>query len=165
MKWVRYLIVLVYAGAFGCSSDGGPVGTGVSPAAISGNIVEVQTDPTTSTSAHAELPPIEVSIDQPSLHTVADANGNFVLSGDFAGSVVLRFTLPDFQVTQRIDVPAGSTVVLQDIELQPDKVVAQAAQQLGFYGTVDFVDCSDGTLLVHERRASGLQYHVQLGDQ
>jgi len=167
MKWLRYLLVLVCAGSVGCSSDGGPVGTGISPtAAISGNVIDVQTDPASDGTAQAELPAIEVSIDGlPTQRTVADANGNFVLSGTFAGSVMLRFTLPQFQVTQRLDVPAGSTVVLQDIELQPDAVVAQAARQLEFFGTVDFVDCNDGTLLVHERRASGMQYHVQLGDQ
>ncbi len=168
MKWVRYLALWLCIGSLGCSSDGGPVGTGISStAAISGNVVDVQTGAAASTSnTLAALPPIEVSIDGfPSVHTVADDNGNFVLSGSFAGSVTMRFTLPQFQVTQLLDVPAGSTVVLQDIELQPDGIVAQAARQLDFFGVVDFVDCSDGTLLIHDRRSGGMQYNVHLTDQ
>jgi hypothetical protein len=168
MRWVRCLVLLACAGSWGCSSDGGPVGTGVSStAAISGNVVDVQTSAATSgTHTLAALPPIQVSIDGlPNLRTVVDDSGNFVLSGNFAGSVTMRFAVPQFQVTQQLDVPAGSTVVLQDIELQPDSVVVQAARQFNFFGTVDFIDCADGTLLIHERRAGGLQYHVHLNDQ
>jgi hypothetical protein len=168
MKWVRCLLLLACATSLGCSSDGGPVGTGISStAAISGNVVDVQAGAATSGNRTlAALPSIQVSIDGlPDLHTVADASGNFVLSGHFAGSLTMRFAVPQFQVTQQIEVPDGSTVVLQDIELQPDGVVVQAARQLDFFGTVDFVDCTDGTLLVRERRSGGRQYHVHLNDQ
>jgi hypothetical protein len=96
---------------------------------------------------------------------MADGDGNFLLSGTFNGTITLRFKVPQFQVTQQLDVPAGSTVVLQDIELQPDSVVAQAARQIDFFGTVDLVDCTDGTLLIHERRSDGMQFLVHLDDQ
>jgi hypothetical protein len=169
MKWLRYVVTVVCALGVGCASDGGPAGTGVSTtAAISGNVVEVQTNTTTATTAtvRAALPPIRVSIDGlPDLATTADGAGNFALSGDFAGSITLRFTVPQFQVTQQLDVPAGSAVVLQDIALQPDGVVPQAVRQLDFFGTVDLVDCADGTLLIHERRSDGMQFLVHVDDQ
>jgi hypothetical protein len=170
MKWVRYLLLVVCVGSLSCSSDGGPVGTGISStSAISGNVVDVQTSTAISGSNNmpAALPQIRVSIDQFSdVTTTTDSDGNFMLSGNFAGSVTLRFTVPQqFQVTQQLDVPSGSTIVLQDIELQPDGVVAQAARQLGFFGTVNLVDCTGGTLRIHERRSDGIQFLVQLDDQ
>jgi hypothetical protein len=169
MKWLRYLVLSMCIASLSCSSDGGPVGTGISStSAISGNVVDVQTATVTSSSSNAlsALPPIQVSIDGlPNATTVADSGGNFMLSGDFDGTLTVRFTVPQFQVTQQLDVPAGSTVVLQDIELQPDGVVVQAARQLDFFGTVDLVDCTDGTLLIHDRRAGGMQFLVHLDDQ
>ena len=169
MKWLRYLPVLVCCVCLGCASDGGPVGTGISSiAAISGNVVGVQANAASPSRAHAQeaLPPIQVSVDGvPDASTMADGEGNFLLSGTFDGTITLRFSVPQFQVTQQLDVPAGSTVVLQDIELQPDGVVAQAARQLDFFGTVDLVDCTDGTLLIHQRRADGMQFLVHLDDQ
>jgi hypothetical protein len=165
MKSLRYLVLLACAVCVGCAADGGPVGTGISStSAISGNVVDVQTDSGTTTTPDT-LPPIQVSIDGlPNVTTIADSGGNFVLNGTFDGPVTLRFTVPQYQVTQQLDVPAGSAVVLQDIELQPDGVVAQAARQLNFFGTVDLVDCTDGTLLVHERRSNGTQFLVHLDD-
>jgi len=168
MTRLRSLLALLGVLWCSCASDGGPVGTGIST--ISGNVVSVQTDTASTTSAAATaapaLPPIQVSIDrQPDATTMADDAGNFVLSGHFEGNLTLRFTVPQFQVTQLLDVPAGSAVVLQDIELQPDGVTAQAARQLGFFGTVDFIDCADGTLLMHERRAHGMQFLVHLNAQ
>jgi hypothetical protein len=175
MKWVRYLVLAVCVGSLGCSSDGGSVGTGVSDggpvgtgiSAISGNVVDVQTSTATSSSpTPVALPQIDVSIDDYSnLTTKTDSNGNFMLSGNFAGTITLRFTAPQFQVTQQLDVPSGSTIVLQDIELQPGSVVAQAARQLDFFGTVNFVDCSAGLLHIHEWRPGGMQFLVQLDDQ
>ncbi|HVO24546.1 MAG TPA: DUF5666 domain-containing protein [Candidatus Margulisiibacteriota bacterium] len=166
MKRLWCLAVLLCVAAAGCASDGGPVGTGISSAsAISGNVVDVQTDTTTAGTA-PPLPPIQVSVDgSPNATTTADSDGNFVLSGNFDGRVTLRFTVPQYQVTQELDVPAGSTIVLQDIELRPDGVAAQAARQLDFFGTVDLIDCTDGTLLIHDRRAPGTQFLVHLDDQ
>jgi uncharacterized protein DUF5666 len=167
MKWLRYLSALLCVVCLSCASDGGPVGTGISStsASISGNVVDVQT--TTATAARAStLPSIRVSLDGiPDATTTADSGGNFVLTGNFAGMVTMRFTVPQFQVTQQLDVPAGSAIVLQDIELQPGTVIAQAARQLDFVGTVDLVDCTDGTLLIREQRSEGRQFLVHLDNQ
>jgi len=179
MSWRRLVVLCVCLACLSCGSDGGPVGTGISStSAISGNIVDVQAGSAAAPPAAAvrrpsavalgppPLPRIQVSLDGlPGLLTTVDSGGNFTLTGHFAGPVTLRFTVPQFQVTQPLDVPAGSTVVLQDIELQPDGVVAQAARQLAFFGTVDLVDCADGMLLMHERRSAGTQFLVRLDDQ
>ena len=105
--------------------------------------------------------------------TSADAAGLPILPGLVrydevaAGEIAhaLRFTVPQFQVTQLLDVPAGSAVVLQNIELQPDGVVAQAVHELDFFGTVDLVDCADHTLLVHGRGPDDMQVLVHLDDR
>jgi hypothetical protein len=171
MRWACGLVLsaVVCAICVGCAADGGPGGTGISPAAvISGNVVDVQTTPSSAAirSAAVALPRIQVSLDGlPNIATTADSDGNFLLRGNFAGSVAVRFTVPEFQVTQALDVPAGSTIVLQDIELRPDGVVAQAARQLRFFGTVDLVDCADGTLLLRGRKPGDGQFLVHLGDQ
>src|SRR5262245_42916184 len=155
MKWLNSLLVLVCAVCVGCV-DGGPAGTGISPiSAITGNIVGVDTVSGTVAKniVAATLPQIQVSLDgHPQLAAAADDSGNFTLRGNFSGTVTLRFAVPQFQVTQQLDVPAGSTVVLQDVDLGPSGVVIQAARQLQFFGSVDLIDCEDGTLLIHERR-------------
>ena len=52
MKWLRYLSLLACLVCLSCASDGGPVGTGISSAsAISGNVVGVQTNAVTTSSA------------------------------------------------------------------------------------------------------------------
>jgi len=166
MKWLRLPVALLSLACLSCASDGGPVGTGISgTSAISGNVVDVQTDSSAASADTQTLPAIQVSVDGYPDATTADSGGNFELRGAFSGSVTLRFTVPQFQVTQQLDVPAGSAVVLQDIELQPTGVVAQAARQLNFFGTIDLVDCADGTLLVHEHDAHGMQFLVRVDDQ
>jgi hypothetical protein len=169
MKWLRSPISLLCVVCLSCASGGGPSGTGISSTStISGNIVAVQvvTASAASNNTSGTLPPIVVSIDGlPAATTMADSGGNFVLSGNFPATLTLRFTVPQFQVTQQLDVPAGSAVVLQDIDLQPSGVVAQAVRQLNFFGTVDLVDCTDGMLLVHDQGSNGMQFLVHLNDQ
>jgi len=157
--------VFVFAALVGCAADGGPVGTGISGAAasISGNVIDVQTSSTGSTAASAVVPPsVTVSIDGTTAQTSTDDDGNFELSGSFSGLLSLRFTVPEFQVVQQLDVPAGSAIVLQDVELRPDRVQAQAARQLDFNGHVALVDCTDGILLVNDDRHEDTQFMVQL---
>ncbi len=174
MNWHRHLYLLLCAiVGMSCAADGGPSGTGISSssASISGNVVAVQTVSATArtTADVTALPPIQVSIDGlPNATTMADSGGNFALNGNFAGALTLRFTVPQFQVTQGLDVPAGSAVVLQNIELQPGDVVAQAARQLNFFGVVDVVECpsgSGGMLQMHDRRSDDAAFLVELNDQ
>ncbi len=167
-KWLFLLLLCASVGA-GCAAGGGPSGTGISStsASISGNVVAVQTVTATAAGSTAALPPIQVSIDGvPSATTMADTAGNFALTGNFAGALTLRFAVPQFQVTQGIDLPAGSALVLQNIELQPGGVVAQAARQLNFFGTVDALECGAGGMLqMHDRRSHDTVFLVELNDQ
>ena len=171
MNRVRSLWVLLFAVALGCASEGGPVGTGISSssASISGNVIDVQTTATTAATttsgAAAALPPIRVSIDEvPNVESAVNGDGNFELSGAFSGPLTLRFSVSQFEVTRSLDVPAGSAVVLQDIELRPDGVNTQAVRQLDFVGNVDLVDCAGGTLLVTDRHKNA-EFLVRLISQ
>lgn len=149
-------ILIAAALLFGCAAGGGPVGTGISGATVSGNVVDVQITPAATTAGAATLPSIEVSIDEvPGLATEADVQGNFELSGDFSGIVTLRFTTPQYAVTEAIDVPVGSAVVLTDITLHPNAVKPASTRQLEFRGQVDIVDCEAGEILVHDNRGMG----------
>jgi hypothetical protein len=153
MKPVRSLwLVLCGALYLGCASGGGPVGTGVSGSSVSGNVVDVQTTPASGSAAEtSDLASIRVSIDEvPGLATTTDDGGNFQLTGTFARTITLRFATAHFQVTQSLDVPAGSTVVLADIALHPDAVEVQAPRQSAFRAHVDLVDCGAGELIVHD---------------
>ncbi|MFI5365155.1 MAG: hypothetical protein ACHQ4J_05985 [Candidatus Binatia bacterium] len=166
MKWVRQIWVLAWVAALGCSADGGPVGTGISStsASISGDIIDVQTASTTpAPSAAAALPAVRVSIDQVAgLATAVDGAGNFQLSGGFSGTITLRFTTPQFQVTQQLDVPTGAAVVLQDIELAQSGVQAQAVQQFGLRGRVAAIDCNDQAMTVETGQHPSQQFTVLL---
>src|SRR2546422_9392214 len=114
MKWPRSLVLLLGAAVcLSCTSGGGPVGTGIS--SISGNVVDVQTDmgAAASSGSAAALPRIQVSIDGlPDVSTMADAIGNFELSGDFTGTITLRFTVPEFMESPQLPVPADAVAVL-----------------------------------------------------
>ena len=167
MTRVRVSLLALLVMALGCSSsDGGPVGSGISASTVSGNVVAVQTNAATTVATGA-LPPISVSIDEvQGLTTEVDAGGNFELSGDFSGAITLRFTTPQFVATQPLDVPAGSAIVLADISLQPNAVDPASTRQLEFRAVVDLVDCASGELLVHDQRGTGPpnQFMVRLAD-
>ncbi len=164
MILVRTLCILCIATLIGCaSSDGGPVGSGIS--SVSGNVIAVS-DSTARGTAAAAVPAVRVTIDEVvGIEDTTDAGGNFELAGHFSGMVTLRFTVGTVTVTQRIDVPAGSTTVLADIQIRPQAVMAGAARQLGFYGEVAFVDCSAGILLVNDRKRQADQFMVRLSSE
>lgn len=150
-------------------SDGGPVGTGIA-ASVVGNVVTVEdpdgtfgtTEDIASVAAAPEDDPlagltsvdgIDVSIvELPDVATTTDAEGNFSLDGDFDGALTLRFRTPDIEVDQLVEVPSGGIVVLSDIELNRDGVIAEAGQQLGLVGRVRSTDCAGSFLQVEDRR-------------
>jgi hypothetical protein len=168
MTSLRYLwAAALCAVVCGCAaSDGGPVGTGISAssASISGNLIDVQDNTAAGPAADTTsgLPAVRVSIDQaPGIEATTDSDGNFQLDGDFSGHVTLRFAAPQFQVTQGLDVPAGAAIVLEDIELSPDSIDAQAVRQLDLTGHV-VTDCMDDAVLIDDLSGSDLQFMVQL---
>ncbi|MBP1685938.1 MAG: hypothetical protein H6Q33_2081 [Deltaproteobacteria bacterium] len=147
------------------SSDGGPVGSGLS-ASISGNVTSVAegTSAADATSGGAAaVPVVQVSIDEVTgSASTTDADGNFELTGDFSGTLTLRFKTAAYAVTEQVDVPAGSTIVLQDLRLAPRTVQMGAVRQLGFLGAVAHTDCAAGSILVDDRRPKANQFMVRL---
>ena len=65
--------------------------------------------------AYAAVDGVQVSIRGTGLQTVTDDTGFFRLEGDFAGDVVLDFTLENATVSLSLNVPAGTTVLIQDV--------------------------------------------------
>lgn len=163
MRRLCTLLAAFAALLVGCSADGGPVGSGIS-SSIGGNIVGVdQNVSTTDSGGGATLPAVTVSIDQhPGISTTTDSDGTFELDGDFSGQITLRFRTGQIVATQALDIPAGSTTVLQDITVRPQRIDLGGARQLGFFGHIRLVDCTDGTLLVDDRRSIANQFLVHL---
>lgn len=158
-------VLLMVAGCGGggigiAASDGGPVGSGLS-ASISGNVTSVAQE--TSTGSAAAIPVVQVSIDEVTgASSATDADGNFDLTGDFSGVLTLRFKTAAYAVTEQVEVPAGSTIVLEDLQLNPRTVQLAAVRQLGFLGVVTHTDCASGSILVDDRRAKANQFMVRL---
>ncbi|MBI3782353.1 MAG: hypothetical protein HY270_03020 [Deltaproteobacteria bacterium] len=162
MSRLHSLLLLALAAACiaGCA-DGGPVGTGISSTSgISGNVVAVDT----GTNGGAALGvDVRVSIDEvPGLETATDADGNFELSGDFAGLVTLRFSANGLSAAQQFDIPEASNLVLEDVVVSRRGISVDTVRLLGFYGQVSLVDCTDGTVLVNDRRTAVNQFMVHL---
>jgi hypothetical protein len=155
----RWVTCLAFTAIFvGCAADGGPTGTGIST--INGNVIAVEsstgtTQPTTTA--------VQVTIDEvPGIEDTTNADGEFELNGAFSGLLMVRFTALGVSVAQPLDVPAGSTIVLEDIAIGPGAIRVRAARQLGFFGTVALVDCVAGDLLVDDRAPLRNQFLVRV---
>jgi len=152
MKRVRILWLLPIIALIGCA-DGGPVGTGVSGASISGNVVEVSD----STSVSG----VEVSVDEvPGVVTTTDDQGDFELAGNFSGNLTLRFQAPQQDpATLPIEMPAGGQLGLNDIQIRSGMAQVGNIELRKFFGLVAFVDCTPDTgaaeILVDDHRAMG----------
>lgn len=143
--WLLVLLVLL-AGASGCgSSEGGIVGSGITAATVSGNVIEVSEG---ASPARLLVPRVRVRIEEAAdLATLTGDDGAFELRGDFAGPVTLRFENPGGRLLGRlpIDVPAGSTVVLENLEIRPNLpggVRAGEIRQRNLFGRLVTVDCA-----------------------
>lgn len=161
-------------------TDGGPVGTGITTSVV-GNVVTVEDldgafgaveDVASAASAEsgddpatiASVDGIEVSIVEfPDSATTTDADGNFNLEGDFDGALTIRFRTPELELEQPVELPSGGILVLSDIELNRDGVIAEATQQLELVGKVRSVDCEAGRILVEDRRNT--RFEVTLIDE
>jgi len=148
------VLALLLAALSGCgSSEGGVVGSGISAATVSGQVVEVRES---EAQARLAVPRLRVRIEETSeLETLTGDDGAFVLTGDFAGSLTLRFENPGGRILGRlpIDVPAGSTLELEGIEIRPSLpggVRAGEVRQRNLFGRVLAVDCGAGTLSIDD---------------
>jgi hypothetical protein len=85
--------------------------------------------------------------DDPRIEDTTSAEGDFTLTGDFAGPVTLRFENPGGRVLARlpVDVPAGATVEVADIEIDPqlpNGARPREVRQRNFVGRISEVDCA-----------------------
>ena len=165
MKPFRWLWLLALTAVLGCA-DGGPVGTGISSSSVSGTVVAV--DSTGGGGAASLAAPVRVNLAElPDIATTTDANGNFVLAGNFSGSLTLKFTAPQAEASAPVLVPEFSEVDLGDIRIRPGVVIFNKPQVRRFFGQVAFVDCSTDTpgaaeLLVNDRKSMANQFMVRL---
>lgn len=144
--------------ATGCGiADGGPIGTGI-VASVSGNVVDTEGTLALPESAESQLAAalstegVRVSIEEVAEATTeTDAEGSFLLEGDFAGDLTMRFETDTLVATASIEVPVGAALVLSDIELRGNDARPGAIQALHVLGRVEEVDCAAGEMRLLER--------------
>ncbi|GIW41871.1 MAG: hypothetical protein KatS3mg076_2448 [Candidatus Binatia bacterium] len=146
-----------------CSSGGGPVGTGIS--SVEGNLVAVETEAAAPTDG---VPPVLVRIEEVAgIEAETDPEGRFTLVGEFSGPVTLAFFHRGRRLAEfPLDVPAGSTVILEDLEIRPSLprgVRARLVRERDFFGRTDLVDCEAGLLLVRDKAKRSRQFAVRVG--
>lgn len=166
--------------SIGCtssSSEGGIVGSGIS--SVQGNIVEVEIAPEVAarheggTADGAPLPVVVVSIDEsPGSETTTDAAGEFRLEGAFAGTITVRFrtvAVDETLGTLVIEIGAGATVVLSDIEIRTDlpddaRVQVRPPLQINLFGRVTARDCAGGRVEIEDESAARNHFVLQVSD-
>jgi hypothetical protein len=159
------------------SSEGGIVGSGIS--SIQGNIVDVQIVPD-APGAPAQrdggaegsvVPTIAISIDEhPGTQTTTDAAGEFKLDGEFAGSITMRFRAAgddDTLGTLVVEIGAGATVVLSDIEIRTDlpdeaRVQVRPPLQINLFGSVTARDCDANRLEIEDESPGRNRFVLRL---
>jgi hypothetical protein len=164
MSWVQRFsstlsagtaMVLLMATLMGCA-DGGPVGSGIGSSALAGNVLEVINLDGSSSSAADE--PVTVLVEgMPELTDTTDENGDFAISGSFSGAVALSFVTAEYSVGEAFVVPAGSTVILEDVQVTPGEVNVARIRVERFFGDIQGIACSAtdaADLIVHDRRTA-----------
>jgi hypothetical protein len=165
VKRIGALALVLSLAVAGCASsgDGGPVGSGISPSMVSGNIVTIVSPSPSRQQRDTTLEPVLVSIDEaPTVIGNTDASGNFLLSGAFSGPVTVRFSTAEFSAAQPLDVPLGSAVILQDVAIRSGGVRIASLRQLSFFGTVAFTNCESNVVVVNDRKPTPDQFLVWL---
>jgi len=149
-------LLIALAGCGGGGSGGGTASGGGATSTVSGNISNTSTamrlsSPPTMlarvlhffspvTEAFAGRTGIHVSVG--GVETDTDANGFFVLTGPFSGAVTVSFGAGNRTFTLQVDVPAGGTVVLRDVDLRDDGTAHAGGSGVKVVGTIASADCS-----------------------
>jgi membrane-associated protease RseP (regulator of RpoE activity) len=186
MNRTRTALALVLALAACAGEDGGSRGTGIST--VQGNVIAVRTaarpDPETrnwiawlhelapgaaTAEADGGVGGILVRIEGTPFQGRTDPNGLFSVGGDYAGPVSVLFQRPEDGLRGRIavNVPAGGTLTLNDVEIDTPREQARARRQdLGFDGLVESTDCprNAAAFVSRFRPDDGNRYTVHLGD-
>jgi Carboxypeptidase regulatory-like domain len=151
-----------------CAGGGGSTGTGVSGLTTAqGNVSSVQTSraasrdprillarlldtlaPVRVADALSGVANVTVRIEGTALSTTSDANGSFMLRGDFGGPITLIFEQAGGSPTRlRVSVPTGGTLTLTDVDLDERSGAAVAASRnLEFDGVVTAANCAASAL-------------------
>ena len=152
--------------------DGGSSGTGITTA--QGNVSGAQSairrvKPATRfaglrwpwlegvANARTGIEDIRVQVEGTGLETRTDAEGFFVLRGDFAGPVGLIFSLPDGGEARLIvTVPRGGDVTVDDVVIDAGSGEASAdRERVQFSGLVSSTRCAQNSIRVVSRRSPG----------
>ena len=119
----------------------------------------------TDANARGPLEDIRVTIEGTSLGVQTDPQGQFGLSGDFAGPVGMVFELPDGgRARLVVTVPRGGALTLTNIHLDGRTGRATVDEQrVRFDGLVDATDCGRSSARVVSRRSpdDGNHYTVR----
>lgn len=181
MKWQGLALLGLGLMLGSCALDGGSSGTGITTV-TEGNVASVATAAASApgmagVSMHgdAAAPPaagdtlagIVVSVDGTNVRDRTDASGSFRLSGDYESDVTIRFARAQdgVEASLAVNVPAGGTLGLLDVTLDPASGTATPlAQSVFFDGVVTGIDCAAGQLqLVSAQRPDdGDVYLVRL---
>lgn len=146
----------------GCGSEGGVVGSGISTATISGNVVAVQQN-AALLDAGAAVPPLAVRLEEfADIETTTGDDGVFELDGDFSGPLTLRFETVGGRLLARLalDVPAGSTVELADVEIAPGSARPREIRQRNFVGRIAQVNCALPGFVLDDDETRGFRVHL-----
>jgi len=156
----------------GCATDGGSSGTGITTA--EGNVAGITTAMAAALSGRAgelaaqgDLGGIRVSVEGTDIAADTDPSGAFRVRGDYDSVVTLLFARAQDQLAARlqVNVPAGGTLTLNDVELDAasGKALPQS-QSVVFDGTIVAVDCGPGELRFVSQQSpdDGDQYAVVL---
>ena len=145
----------------GCGSEGGVVGSGISTATISGNVVAVQQGAALVDAA--AVPRLAVRLEEfADIGTTTGDDGVFELDGDFSGPLTLRFETVTGRLLARLplDVPAGSTVELADLEIAPGSARAREIRQRNFVGRIAQVNCALPGFVLDDDETRGFRVHL-----
>ena len=168
MNW-RSVALLPILALWACA-EGGTRGSGISTI-VAGNVASVQTAAVPRPSriespgllaelrdffhvekaarARTEIEGIHVAIEGTDVQGQTDANGSFLLQGDFEGHVSVVFQPPEDGGPARlaIDVPAAGTLTLHNVRLDIGRGEAVAeTQDVDFDGIITDIDCQGLTL-------------------
>lgn len=144
----------------GCGSEGGVVGSGISTATISGNVIAVQQS---GPFAAAVIQRLAIRLEEfADVETTTGDDGAFELDGDFSGPLTLRFETIAGKLLARLplDVPAGSTVELFDLEISPGNASAREIRQRNFIGRIARVDCDLSAFLLDDDTTRPFRVHL-----
>jgi hypothetical protein len=166
LRLLAAFLLPLLIGACATSGEGGVVGSGIS-SIVQGNVIEVRQ---AEAADGATIPTLIVSVDEaPGIETTTDDAGSFLLAGEFAGQVTIRFrdrATDESLGTLGLDIALGSTVVLRDVEIRRDldvPVQLPPPLQLNLDGRVIEVDCAGAAVRVADEAAARNLFTLRLG--